>query len=294
MIRMDLSDELRENVKYDYPDYHMYISRGRLSQYPNYSAVSHWHDDIELILTLSGRMLFNVNGEITTIEEGEGILVNSKQFHYGFADNYADCDFICILFHPLLICITKMFEREYVKPLLGSGISHFHLSPRMPWQKKILECIREIYFSKDEQTTPLFAQSMLCSLWNELLKNVDLGEESRKEADSKLSILKDMVSFIHEHYSEKITLADIAAAGHVSKRACGNIFLRYQHKTPIEVLTEYRLRSSIELMKHTDMTILEIGLSVGFSGASYYAETFRKYFGKSPGEYRKMLREEKS
>ena len=43
-------------------------------------------------------------------------------------------------------------------------------------------------------------------------------------------------------------------------------------------------------MRQTDLTILEISLAVGFSGASYYAEVFRKRFGQSPAEYRKTLK----
>ena len=35
------------------------------------------------------------------------------------------------------------------------------------------------------------------------------------------------------------------------------------------------------------MTITEIALSTGFGSASYYAESFRKWAGMSPGEFRK-------
>ncbi|MBD5384446.1 MAG: AraC family transcriptional regulator [Ruminococcaceae bacterium] len=35
------------------------------------------------------------------------------------------------------------------------------------------------------------------------------------------------------------------------------------------------------------MPVTESALSVGFGGASYYAELFRKCFGQSPTEYRK-------
>lgn len=288
-VRMDINDDRSERVKYDYPDYQIYIRYGQLSYYPNYAADSHWHDDIELIVVLSGKMLFNVNGEIITLNDGEGIFINSKQFHYGFSENYAECCFICILFHPILICMTKMFEKEYVKPLLNSGISHFHLSREVLWQNNMLNCMKNIYYKRDEKTAPMIAQSMLCLLWNELISHVDFVSEGKKKSDSKLIILKNMVSYIYENYGDKLTLEDIAKAGHVSKRTCGNIFLKYQNKTPIEFLTEYRLRKSIELMMNTDMTILEICLNVGFSGASYYAETFRKYFGKTPVEYRRGL-----
>ncbi|MBD5466964.1 MAG: helix-turn-helix transcriptional regulator [Lachnospiraceae bacterium] len=46
------------------------------------------------------------------------------------------------------------------------------------------------------------------------------------------------------------------------------------------------MNKSIELLRYTDLSIIEIALSVGFSSASYYAETFRKWFGKSPSEFR--------
>lgn len=58
-----------------------------LSQYPEYRAPSHWHDDIEFICVLSGGMKYNVNGEIVNLKKGEGIFVNSGQMHSGFSDN---------------------------------------------------------------------------------------------------------------------------------------------------------------------------------------------------------------
>lgn len=287
MITIDMNDDRSERVKYDYHDFPIYIRRALLSSYPNYAADSHWHSDIEMIAVLSGQMLYNVNGRIITLNEGEGILVNTKQFHYGFSKSKTECDFICILFHPLILCSTKMFEAEFVKPILNSEASCWHLSPKIPWQGEILKHIRYIFDKKADKTALLFMQGSLCLLWNELVLHTDGVDEKRSE--SKLTTLKNMIAYIHSHYNEKVTLADIAAAGHISKRTCGNIFLEYQNKTPIEFLVDYRLRKSIELMKTTDMTILEISLAVGFSGASYYAETFRKHFGKSPFEYRKHL-----
>ena len=64
-----------------------------LSQYPEYRAPSHWHDDIEFICVLSGGMKYNVNGEIVNLKKGEGIFVNSGQMHSGFSDNGQECGF---------------------------------------------------------------------------------------------------------------------------------------------------------------------------------------------------------
>lgn len=285
---IDIKEDRSERVKYDYPDYHVYIRRDFLSSFPNYTADSHWHDDIELMLILSGKMLYNVNGEIVTLNEGEGILVNTRQLHHGFSNDKTECDFICILFHPFILCTVKSFEREFIVPFLKSRIPYVHLIPAIKWQNKILRNIQAIYDCKDTHEAPLFTQGCLCSLWSHLIANTDTKPRTKEASDTKLSTLKAMIDFIHRHYSEKLTLEKIARVGNISKRTCGMIFMQYLNKTPMEFLIDYRLRKAIKLLKTTDKTILEISLAVGFSGASYFAETFRKNFGMSPTEYKKQ------
>ena len=287
---VDINSDRSENVKYDYPDFPVYVRRALLSIYPNYAADSHWHDDIELIAVLSGRMLYNINGDIITLKEGEGILVNTRQLHYGFSDDRTECDFICILFHPVLLCTAKSFESEFVEPLLNSGIPYVHFSDEVEWQSRILRYMKEIWECKEEHEAPLYTQGYLCSLWSHLIAHIDIRSKDESAADMKLSVLKEMIDYIYRHYSEKITLDGIAKVGNVSKRTCGMIFIQYLNKTPMEFLIDHRLRKAIELLKTTDKTILEISLAVGFSGASYFAETFRKSFGVSPTEYKKHER----
>lgn len=287
MIVVDINSDRSENVKYDYPDYPVYVRRTLLSSYPDYAADSHWHDDIELILILSGKLLYNVNGNIVTLNTGEGILVNTRQLHYGFSQNKTECDFICILFHPMLLCTTKSFESKFVEPMLYGGVSYVHLSPTIEWQNRILHNIQDIYEHQNVFEAPLLSQSCICSLWSSLIANTDTKTNREDSFDTRLSTLKTMIDYIHRHYSETITLNDIAKTGNISKRTCGNIFSKYLNKTPMAFLIDYRLRKATELLKGTDKTILEISLAVGFSGASYFSETFRKNFGVTPTEYKR-------
>ena len=96
-----------------------------------------------------------------------------------------------------------------------------------------------------------------------------------------------MIAFIELHYKEKITLSDIASSGNICKTSCYTIFKKFTGRTPVEYLNFHRLRKSIELMKSTDMTLTQICYESGFSGSSYFAESFRKAFGCSPSEYKK-------
>lgn len=95
-----------------------------------------------------------------------------------------------------------------------------------------------------------------------------------------------MVGFIQQNYTDKISLADIATAGSVGESKCCKLFKKYINETPNAYLNQYRLNKSTELLKNTDMSITEIALSVGYTGSSYYTETFHKWFGKTPREFK--------
>ena len=104
-----LNSDASENVAYNNPDFPAYVKKGQLSSYPDFRAVSHWHDDLEFILILDGQMFYDVNGQRIPLQTGEGIFVNSRCFHYGYSDAHTECLFICILLSPLLLSVNTYF-----------------------------------------------------------------------------------------------------------------------------------------------------------------------------------------
>lgn len=287
MISMELKDDRSEKVRYDYSDYPIYIRRGLLSTYPGYSAPTHWHDEIEFIVILSGEMQYNVNGEIVFLKEQEGIIVNARQFHFGFSAAKKECDFICILLHPLLLCTSPAYEQDFVMPVLrNQSAAFFRLTPSIPWQKEALAQIQSMYAVKNEKTAPLQVQNSLIKIWLLLYENM-IQEDSPRHSGTDLTTFKNMLGFIQQNYSARISLADIAASGAIGQSKCCKLFHRYISRTPNEYLTEYRLNKSTSLLADTDLTITEIAAATGFGGSSYFAEAFRRWSGMSPSEYRK-------
>lgn len=279
-------DSRSEQVHYDYSNYPIYIRKSFLSGCPGYRFPSHWHDDIELTLVLSGTLQYNINGEVITLEKNEGIFVNSRQIHYGFSNDKTECEYICVLLHPLLLCVSPSFEEDFVTPLLGNAcIPFIKLQETVEWQKKIIDLIISIYHSANKKTTPLMVQSIFGQIWAVLFSNTDVPSSSQK-LDNNLSIVKNMIGFIQQNYTEKITLQEIATSGSVGQSKCCKLFARYLGVTPNTYLNQHRLDKSIHLLKDTDLPITQIAEEVGFNGASYYAESFRKWMGMSPTEYR--------
>lgn len=284
----NIKSDRSERVFYDKADYPAYIRKGVLSAYPNYAAESHWHDDIELILILSGQMQYNINGNVVCLKPGEGIFINARQLHFGYSEEKCECVFLCILLHPVLLCSSRAMEQKYVSPILfHEHISFYHLKGTSEWEMQILTSIQTIYNIRNDAVSELKIQRSFFDIWIALCENVISIRQKQISQNHHLSVLKEMISFINQNYTKKLSLSDIALSGKVGKTGCCNIFKKYVNQTPNEYLTELRLRKAIELLKSTDMTVLEISYEVGFSGASYFSETFRKFFGCTPSEYKK-------
>ena len=57
-------------------------------------------------------------------------------------------------------------------------------------------------------------------------------------------------------------------------------------KSVNQYIREIRLEKAAKLLKKTDQSIAEVSYQVGFSSASYFNKSFRKYYGVTPREFR--------
>ena len=96
-----------------------------------------------------------------------------------------------------------------------------------------------------------------------------------------------MISYLNEQLSEKISLSDIARAGMVCESRCLKLFRLFTGQTPIRYLQQLRIVKSMRLLTGTEKNITDIALECGFSGVSYFIETFRRLNGITPLQYRK-------
>ena len=98
--------------------------------------------------------------------------------------------------------------------------------------------------------------------------------------------LKMMMIYIHEHYSEKISILEISQSAFISERECFRIFQEYLHITPVQYLKDYRIQKACDMLKNRNYSITHIAQECGLGSSSYFGKIFRKQVGCTPLKYR--------
>jgi len=91
------------------------------------------------------------------------------------------------------------------------------------------------------------------------------------------------------NYYDSLTLKSMANYLGLNKCYFCDLFRKETGKTYSQVLNEIRVEKSLELLLDTNMTILEIALSVGYNNQNYYNMAFKRIMGITPFKYRNRI-----
>lgn len=296
LIKTEIMPDSSEVIPYDNAGIPLYIRVAPLSAYYDMCALCHWHDDIEWIYIISGTMRYYVNGKRIVLNEGDSLMINARQMHYGYSYEEQDCYFVCILFHPSLFSGNQLLYEQYFTPFLeNSALEYLHFCTENADGRKIAEELQKVVELKNHASPAYELQTagIMIQLWGLLIQDGLLtASDHTKEPNQDLVIQKDMVSFIYQHYPEKISLSDIAAAGHIGRSKCCQIFRHYMQQSPVDFLNAYRLKISCQLLCTTPKSITEIAMLCGFNHLSYFSKFFMECYGCTPREYRTLYEHE--
>lgn len=100
-------------------------------------------------------------------------------------------------------------------------------------------------------------------------------------------IVRDAMNYISAHFSEAVTLQDVAEHLHLNPSYFSRIFKRSSGSTFKEYLTKVRVEEAKRLLRNTDYPLLDIAIGVGFDNQSYFTSVFKRLTGLTPKQYRK-------
>lgn len=259
-----------------------------------YSVPWHWHDDLEFILCERGVVTVNAGKLHAAIRQGQGIFINAKVLHSVEFAAAAPSLLHSGVFHPSFTGSREtVFWQKYAAPILAPGApQYFLLDGSEKWHDKALDALNQIWSAVKEDAPDYenLARYLLTSVLRLLGEHGQIRHAAISPKEQEASErLKQMLRFIEEHYSEEITVGDIAASIYMSERSCLRDFRCVLGITPIQYVKQYRIEKAAELLLYTDRKAGEIGAECGFYDASYFTRIFRRMKNCTPLEYREQF-----
>lgn len=100
--------------------------------------------------------------------------------------------------------------------------------------------------------------------------------------------LMDVIQLMENNLEEPIELDEMAGFVDVSRRQIERMFHKYLECSPSRYYLRLRLDRARQLLKQSNMSIVEISTACGFISTPHFSRCYRKHLGVSPRDDRKM------
>lgn len=253
----------------------------------------HWHNQIEILYVVKGSIHVTIDGKTFTLNKDDMIFINQGEIH---STNHTDED-------NLIIAIQIMDSEQgyfynlknlYFNPTVFFNDQRSNRLPRETLHSYIVQIMWEY-----NKKAPGF-ENVIISLMNSfiacLIRNYYLTSQPEKApvAKSDLERLTNVLRYLKDHYSEKISLMDIAEKEHISYYYLSHFFKTTAGITFQEYLKNFRLDKSLKQLTDSEKSITDIAYECGFPNIKAYSNAFREKFDMLPTEYRKKFSSEAS
>ena len=282
-------EELLPGFEKDFP----YIaSRAELDKYIECYVPWHWHRTVELFYVESGSIEYDTPKGKMLFPAGSGGMVNSNVLHMTKAISQREKNVQLLHIFDVSLLAGEQgsrIEQKYITPVITAvQIEIIPLFPGNREDERILKLLIDSFrLSSEEFGYEIKLREALAQIWLMLFELSSSMREKKDGYSKSNDKIKLMMIYIHEHYREKISIADLAAAAYLSERECYRVFHDCLHMTPVEYITSYRLQVACQMLAKSQETVTFISHECGLGSSSYFGKVFREYAHCSPIEYRK-------
>lgn len=252
----------------------------------------HWHDEMEIIYVKKGKGIITVDFTPYLVSSGSLIFVAPGQLHS--IEPYENCpmEYENIIFR-LDMFLTQTPDwcgTNFLLPLYEHRIElTTHLTPELPHYHEIISCLNTV----DEicmtfpKGYPFLIKSSFFNMFFFLSSYFSKKRKSHKE-DVSFDKIKLILKYVENHYSEKISISEIAKKSGFSESHFMRYFKKFMGMSFTSYLNDYRLTMASRLLLTSDSSVLNIAEEVGIENVSYFNRIFKRRFGVTPSVFRKQ------
>ena len=253
----------------------------------------HQHNYIEMIWLYRGDVTHYINDTQLNMESGDLLLMNQFTCHIERKLSKEDIEIIFIIRPEFFNIPLKMMQGENeIKSFLINSLRQNKPSPQYLFfhttgqqnAKNLLENL--IYASCQETEKNIICQYTTGLLFLQLLEHTQdiIRSFSHNERDI---IIRETLNYIDSNYNS-VTLNQIAEEFHHSPSRMSKIIKEGTGFTFQQLLIKKRFQKALQLLLDTDLQIEAIAIHVGYENLSYFYRTFKKLYGMTPRQYRKL------
>ncbi len=278
--------ELKENKPHgtkEYPYTQYFIHHPRRA----FHIPVHWHDEIEIIYVKKGNLSICVQKEIYQASSGNVFFVNPGELHFMESDDMAVA-YYTILFPLEFVSFQTedLLEQKVLQPLRMKNLLFSVCIMDESIKVQIVELLKRIIVINDEKVTgyQLRTRILLLEIIEIFIKSNAFCKPSFAHASS---LQREMLSYIQQHYTEKITLRMLAEEFHLSEKYISVYFKKHFSISFMQYVGHLRMTKAKQLLLSTDLPITEVALSCGFFSVNLFIRNFKEMYQVTPLQYRK-------
>lgn len=276
-------DQLREAKRHGAPDFpvqYYFVDK----EHPRYEMALHWHSEFEVIRVKEGSLELFLDNERRLLLAGEVAFVAAGVLHRATPH---DAVYECVVLDLNLLCrhgsgrVTGL-----LLPLLGEGVAIKQTGNGEAPLRTAVGTLMEALATE----APYFELKVLSAATDVVFLlyregRITLPEKNLLAGKGRATIAA-LVAWIEENYTEKCTLADLAAIAKMGEKYLCRFFRDYTGSTPVSYINRLRVERACLRLCEAEQTVTEVAFACGFNDASYFCKIFKRFKGMSPREYR--------
>lgn len=249
----------------------------------------HCHDYLQIAFVLSGSGKYCIEGQNIEIAEGDLLILNPGVRHQALkpAEGEQPPTEIFIGFSEFQL---EGYPSNFLPVLDGGYVMHttgelrqrvFKICSSM--EAENTDCRQGRYFM-----LKAYLMQLLILIIREQCEPVTATRGYSFESVNRKYVVEQMLSFFEDHYSEKISLDQVAENMYLSPFYISKIFKSETGATPIRHLINIRLEKAKELLEKGEITSIQaVATAVGYDDAYHFSKLFKKRYGVSPSQARR-------
>lgn len=230
---------------------------------------------------LDGKGFYQIGDQKYDLSKGQGFLIEPEVLTFYQADGEQPWTYLWIGF-------GGTHAKKFLQDI---GLNSRQLIFQGNYEKTLKQIVLSMLKHADNTVSNLyFLQGKLFEFFSVLASDIVI-EDMQKISKENIYI-QEAISYIRNHYSEGITVTDVAAYLNVNRSYLYTLFKSSLDMSPKEFLTRFRISRAKDQLTLTDFSIEHIGYACGYRDVLVFSKAFKDKVGMTPTAFRKKNRKD--